>query len=73
MAEPVSEDVARTRWMVIQAVRVSSVAMVLLGIVTLRKVIALPDLAGYALLAVGLPGVFLAPRLLARKWRSPSQ
>ena len=32
MADPVSEETARNRWAVIQAVRLSGVAMVLVGI-----------------------------------------
>ena len=71
MAEPVSEDVARNRWLVINAVRFSGVAMILIGILVSYRVIPAPGWAGYLLMAVGFFEVFLAPTLLARRWRSP--
>lgn len=71
MDDPVSDDTARNRWMVIQAVRIAGVAMVLIGILIARGVIAQPALAGYVILGVGLIDLFVAPQLLARKWRTP--
>ena len=71
MQEPVSEDVARGRWLVINAVRISGVAMVVIGLLIVQAVIPAPAAAGYLLIAVGLVDVFVAPLLLARKWRSP--
>ena len=71
MHEPVSEDVARARWMTINALRIAGVAMVIAGMLAVRGVIEFPAVAGYALIAVGLLDVFLVPRALARKWRSP--
>jgi len=69
----VSDGVARTRWMVINAMRVAGVAMVLVGLLILREVIPEPAWAGYTILVVGLADVFLVPLLLARKWRSPPE
>jgi len=71
MQEPVSEDVARGRWLAINAVRLGGVVMVIVGILGLRGVFDYPALAGYVLIGVGLLDVFLVPLLLARKWRSP--
>ena len=71
MDDPVSDDTARNRWMVIQAVRIAGVAMVLIGILIARGVIAQPTMAGYVILGVGLIDLFVAPQLLARKWRTP--
>ena len=64
---------ARNRWMVIQAARVGGVVMAVLGLLALRQRIALPEAAGYLLLAIGLADVFLVPQVLARKWRTPPQ
>jgi hypothetical protein len=64
---------ARNRWMVIQASRAGGVVMVVLGLLALRERIALPQIAGYFLLAVGLADIFLVPQFLARKWRTPPQ
>ena len=71
MHESVSEDVARGRWMAINALRIMGVAMVVVGILALQGVIGIPEVAGYVLVAIGLVDVFLVPRILARKWRTP--
>ena len=71
MSEPVSDDVARGRWMVITFLRIGGVAMVVTGILALQGVVDLPDVAGYALVAIGLVDVFAVPLILARKWRTP--
>ena len=71
MPEPVSDEAARNRWLVISALRVAGVAMVVVGLLIVRQVIPEPAWAGYTILAVGLADVFFVPLLLARKWRSP--
>lgn len=68
-----ADDLARNRWLAINAVRFAGVALVLLGILIVRGVIDLPIAVGYAFIPVGLVDVFLMPRLLARKWRTPPQ
>ena len=67
------DEVARNRWMVINALRIAGVAMVLVGLLIVREVIPEPVWAGYIILAVGLADVFLVPLLLARKWRTPPE
>jgi len=71
MENPVSEDVARGRWMAINAVRVAGVVMVLVGILGLEGVFEYPAIAGYILVAVGVIDIFFVPLVMARKWRSP--
>jgi hypothetical protein len=71
MQDPVSEDVARGRWMVINVVRIAGVVMVMVGILGLQGVFEYPAIAGYVLVAVGLFDIFAVPLILARKWRSP--
>lgn len=73
MADPVSDETARNRWMVINALRLGGAAMVLVGMLGLREVIAMPAIAGYIIIGVGLVDVFVVPQLLARKWRSPGE
>lgn len=73
MENPVSEDVARARWMAINAVRIAGVAMVVVGILGLQDVLEYPDIAGYVLVGVGLLDIFLVPQVMARKWRSPRE
>jgi hypothetical protein len=71
MREPVSDDVARGRWLMISLHRILGAALVVAGILAVEGVIGFGDVAGYVLIAVGLIDVFLVPRLLARLWRSP--
>jgi len=68
-----SDDVARNRWMVINALRVGGVVMVLVGLMIVRQVISVDAWAGYVIGAVGLADVFLVPLMLARKWRTPPE
>lgn len=69
--DPVGDDDARTRWMVINATRLLGVVIVLAGILGLGRVIAIPDVASYGFIAFGLFDVFAVPLILARKWRTP--
>ena len=71
MQDPVSEDVARGRWMAINLLRIAGVAMVVAGILAVQGVVEISALAGYGLIAFGLFDVFAVPQILARKWRSP--
>ena len=64
------DKVARNRLLVIGLVRLSGVIFVALGVLVLRDVLDLPDIAGYALIGIGLIETFIAPQILARQWRS---
>jgi hypothetical protein len=72
---PVPDDVAKARWMTIQAARVLGVALTVLGILLVRGVVDIAGeanlLIGYVFVAVGLVDAFLLPQVLARKWRTP--
>jgi len=74
MSEP---DPAAARFMIIQIVRLSGVALVLLGLaIQSGRVAALdgiPAVVGYVLIAVGLIDTFVAPAVLARRWRTPRE
>jgi hypothetical protein len=74
---PGSDDVARTRWAVIQFARLAGFAVVLVGILVARDVIDLAGasnrVVGYILIALGLVDGFVVPQVLARKWRTPRQ
>lgn len=71
MEKPVSDEVARGRWLTINVLRLGGVAMVIAGMLGVRQVLAIPAIAAYALIAIGLLDIFLVPKFLARKWRSP--
>ena len=69
-----SDDLARNRWVVIQALRAMGFALAILGIVMSQDAV---DFAGefnrevgYAFIAIGLIDGFVMPIVLARKWSS---
>lgn len=66
-------DPAQSRYFAMVAVRFAGVALILAGILVVRRVLELPDMVGYALLVLGLAGFFVVPTLLARRWRSPKE
>lgn len=70
-----NEDLAKQRFMIINFVRFSAVALIFAGAANVAGKL-LPELApilGYGLLLVGAIDFFLAPVLLKRMWRSPDQ
>jgi hypothetical protein len=73
MERPVSDEVARARWLAIGGVRIAGVAMVIVGLLGLQGVFDFPALAGYVLVGVGLFDAFFVPLVMARKWRSPRE
>lgn len=66
-----SDDPARSRFFLIQLVRIAGVGCVLLGMLIAAGRIAAPLVLGYGVLLVGLVGVFVVPSYLVRKWRTP--
>ena len=67
------DDLARNRYLVISFTRVAGVAMVIVGLLVNQQAIEWPMAVGYVLIAVGIVDVFVAPLVLARKWRSPPE
>lgn len=68
-----AESLARSRFLVIQLIRLSGLAMLLVGALVVAGKIDLPRVAGFVLLGIGLVDMLLAPILLARRWKSPSE
>jgi hypothetical protein len=66
-----TEDPARRRFMVVQAMRWAGVALVMLGLLVIDGRIDLPREAGYVLFAVGIIDALVMPTVLARRWKSP--
>lgn len=66
-----SNDPAFSRWIVIQLVRLSGVALVVVGAMGMTGIIAMPPVAGFAIASAGLIDAVIFPILLARKWKSP--
>lgn len=70
MPSPDDEQRAKSRFIAINAMRVTGVAMVLMGVAVLQRAIDLPQMAAYVLIALGLGEAFVAPAVLARAWSS---
>ena len=70
MAEPVDEARARNRWLVLSLSRLLAAGLVIIGLLILGDNLALPEAAGWVLLATGLLGTFVLPQVLVRRWRS---
>lgn len=66
-------DPAKARFLVIQLVRVSGVALALFGMLALAGRFDLPRPAGLALVLIGMIDALALPIMLARRWRSPPQ
>ena len=66
-----SDDPAKRRFLAIQALRWIGVALMLVGLLALYQRIGLPRALGYPLVPLGLATALIAPKLLARRWRSP--
>ncbi len=66
-----SEEVARGRFMALQMLRLSGIALVIFGLLVINGKLSLPAIAGYVMLAVGVVDALVLPSVLARKWKSP--
>lgn len=64
-------DPAKSRFIALQAIRLSGVVLGILGALILARIVDLPPVTGYIFLAVGLLDVFVIPLMLGRKWKSP--
>lgn len=73
-SNPAGRDPAVARFAAIQMMRASGAMLVMGGFAVLSHhfavLAAVPDLAGYVLLGVGVLDFFVVPQLLARRWRS---
>jgi hypothetical protein len=65
-----AEALARQRLIILNALRFSGIAMVMLGFAIVRKVIDLPWAAGAVLAVVGMLEFFFLPRFIARRWNA---
>ena len=70
MTPPDDDKLARNRFMVINAVRLTGVGMILFGVLVVRGVVGLPQMAGIVLLVLGVLETFLMPTMLARVWNT---
>ncbi len=68
-----SETVAKTRFFVLNLVRLSGAILIALGLgIIANGFMDLPVEAGYAAFAVGVFEFVVLPIILSRKWKSPA-
>lgn len=65
-----AEAQTRQRLIVLNLVRFSGVALVMVGFAIVRRVIDLPWVVGAVLAVVGLLEFFFLPRIIARSWKA---
>lgn len=74
MSTSPERDPAAARFAVLQMVRLTGALLALGGVLIITGKVAwlprLPEAAGYVLIAAGLVDFFVAPLLLARRWKS---
>ena len=70
--QPPAKDPAKARFIAIALIRLSGVIMVMAGLLITEQRIALPWGAGGFLTVVGFFDVFVMPKILARRWRTPA-
>jgi hypothetical protein len=68
---PSPVDPARQRFVVLTIVRLSGVAIAILGMAILAGKVDLPAVAGYVLTAVGALDALVVPVVLIKAWKSP--
>ena len=64
------EEQAKQRYMVMNGVRVGSIAALLVGLMIARTILPGPWLLGVVLALCGMVAFFFAPPLLAKRWKA---
>ena len=68
-----NDDLAKQRFFMLSAIRLVSIAMIVVGLLALSGKIAMPRPAGAALAVFGLLEFLFLPLFLARQWKTPDK
>lgn len=68
-----NDDPAFARYIAINLARFGGVLLVMLGIAIMQGVFELPKWTGLLVAFLGVAEVFVVPRILAGRWRSPDE
>ncbi len=68
-----NDDLAKQRFFLLAAIRLLSVAIIVVGLLSLTGKIAIPRPAGAAFAVFGLLEFLFLPLFLARKWKTPDK
>ena len=76
MNTPEQDALAKKRFMALNLERISGVVMIFIGLLFALDKIDVPQpprrMIGMFLLVIGVIDVFIVPRMLAARWRSPN-
>ncbi len=68
-----NDDLAKQRFFLLSAIRLLSIAIIVVGLLSLTGKIAIPRPAGAAFAIFGLLEFLFLPLFLAKKWRTPDK
>ena len=66
-----NDDLAKQRFFLLSAIRLLSIAIIVVGLLSLTGKIAIPRPAGAAFAIFGLLEFLFLPLFLAKKWKTP--
>lgn len=67
------ESDAKTRFFILSAIRLLSMALILVGLLIIAGKLGIPKPAGYVFAGFGLLELLILPPFLTRKWKTPDQ
>ena len=70
--DPSAKDPAKSRFLVLQVMRLSGAVLAIFGLSILAGKIDLPRIAGVALFLVGLFDLLVFPMILIKRWKTPT-
>jgi hypothetical protein len=65
------DELAKKRFVAIQAMRFMGAALVILGLLIINGMIDLPRIVGFVLAGVGIADALIMPLVLTKRWKSP--
>ena len=68
-----NDDLAKQRFFLLSAIRLLSIAIIVVGLLSLTGKIAIPRPAGAAFAIFGLLEFLFLPLFLAKKWKTPDK
>ena len=68
-----NDEMAKQRFFLLSAIRLLSIAIIVVGLLSLSGKIAIPRPAGGAFAVFGLLEFLFLPLFLARKWKTPNK
>ncbi|MGB3469621.1 MAG: hypothetical protein WBA51_02215 [Erythrobacter sp.] len=68
-----AEEKARQRYVMMNVARITSIAVLMIGIAGARGILPLPDVLGVVLAVAGMLSFFFAPPMLAKRWKAQDE